>query len=50
MWLQSAVKLNSASDEHQWMMLWYLGGEDLEVALLGDDGMQEVEVEVVVLP
>lgn len=28
----------------------YLGGEDLEVALLRDDGVQEVEVEAVVLP
>lgn len=29
---------------------WYLSREDLEAALLGEDGVQQVEVEVVVLP
>ena len=37
-------------DSSKLKWLWYLGGEDLEGALLRDDGVQEVEAEAVVLP
>lgn len=40
---------HSDSYTHSKLEVIYLGGEDLECALLGDDRVQEVEVQVVVL-
>lgn len=46
----SRSELNLAFESTKILNLRYLGAEDLEAALLGDDGVQQVEVQEEVLP